>query len=392
MLALALAVTAGLLCFSMRRLLLVAAALLPRRPLGPPPADLPHVLLIVPARNEAAGVATTLVALERIQYAPGRLLVTVVNDGSDDGTGRVLADWALGHGDRSAIDLDPPLGKYRAIDHVAATVPSSELIAVCDADLVPDPGWLLEMVTPFGDPWVAATAGLTSPSNPSASWIARYASVETWTHLLVASAGKDRLGLNPPTHGNAVYRRSAFEEVGGFATSGAGGDVRITVALTRAGWRTRFVPGAVTRTAVAASWSEYWHQHIRWARNLFAAAAPADAGDARCGPLQRLELAVVRAGYVDRLFLAAALALALGGRMSPWWPLGYLAVVALQVLVALGKAGAMGDAPRFLAATAIVLAVDVAASLVAVLAHLLARPASWRSPRIDPRPCRRAER
>ena len=61
----------------------------------------------------------------------------------------------------------------------------------------------------------------------------------------------------------------------------------------------------------------------------------------------------------------------------------HLAVVGLQVVVALDKAGARGDSLRFLAATATVLAVDVAASLVAVLAHLLSRPPAWRSARVD---------
>jgi cellulose synthase/poly-beta-1,6-N-acetylglucosamine synthase-like glycosyltransferase len=382
MLALTLAVAAGLLCFSLRRLLFVAAALLPPRRLGPAPADPLRVTLIVPARNEAANLAPTLDALTRLEHPPGRLLVAEVNDGSDDDTGRVLADWAAQGDGRVAVDFALPLGKYRALDRVAASTPS-DLIAVCDADLVPDPSWLARMVEPFGDPRVAATAGYTCPSNPTATWIARYASVETWTHLLVASAGKDRLGLNPPTHGNAVYRRGAFEDVGGFATRGAGGDVRISVALTRAGWRTRFVPGATTRTAVAATWSEYWHQHIRWARNLFAAAAPTHAVATRCGPVQRLELAMLTAGYIDRLLLFAALALACSGQMSFWWPFGYLAVIGLQVVVGLHKAGAEGDSVRFLAATATVLAVDVAASLVAVLAHLLSRPPAWRSARGD---------
>jgi cellulose synthase/poly-beta-1,6-N-acetylglucosamine synthase-like glycosyltransferase len=381
MLALTLAVAAGLLCFSLRRLLFVVAALLPPRNLGPAPADPLRVTLIVPARNETPNLGVTLDALTRLERPPGPLLVVVVNDGSDDDTGRVLTDWAAQSDDRAAVDFDPPLGKYRALDQVAATTTPSDLIAVCDADLVPDPSWLARMVEPFGDPRIAATAGYTCPSNPTATWIARYASVETWVNLLVASAGKDRLDLNPPTHGNAVYRRSAFEEVGGFATSGAGGDVRISVALTRAGWRTRFVPGATARTAVAATWSEYWHQHIRWARNLFTARGPARAAPTRCSQLQRLELAMLTAGYLDRLLLFAALALAIGSQMSLWWPLGYLAVVALQVVVALQKAGAATDVMRFLAATATLLAVDVAASLVAVLAHLLSRPTAWRSAR-----------
>src|SRR5262249_51234219 len=132
------------------------------------------------------------------------------------------------------------------------------------------------MAEVFSDPSVGAVAGYLVPANADVTPIAHYAAMETWVHQLVTSAGKDRLDLNPPILGGAcAYRRSALVQIGGFRPGAPGEDVKSTVALTRAGWRTRFVPDASADNNVVHAWRDYWRQHIRWARSLFDSAGPA---------------------------------------------------------------------------------------------------------------------
>jgi cellulose synthase/poly-beta-1,6-N-acetylglucosamine synthase-like glycosyltransferase len=56
--------------FSARRLVLLGAALAPRRREPGPAAELPTVTLVVPARDEGAAVERTLESIARLDYPP----------------------------------------------------------------------------------------------------------------------------------------------------------------------------------------------------------------------------------------------------------------------------------------------------------------------------------
>jgi cellulose synthase/poly-beta-1,6-N-acetylglucosamine synthase-like glycosyltransferase len=374
-------VAASLTCFSVRRLVLLVGALLPRRELAGARGELPSVTLVVAARNEASCIDPLLDALAALDYPAGRLSTVLVDDCSDDATAERLTDWAADRPGALALHLPAPVGKYRA-QNAGIAAADGELVVACDADLRPRRECVRRLAQAFVDETVGAAAAFLSPDNAERSGVARYAAVESWVHQLVTSAGKDRLDLNPPALGGCcAYRRVALEGVGRFRSE-PGEDVRVTVALTRAGWRTRFVPQALADNAVVHRWVDYWHQHIRWARNLFAAAG----GRARVRgsvPLgRRIEAWMLSVGYADRLALLAALPLTAAGRLPFRFPAFYLAVVASEVGAALAKARVARHAHRFLFWTAAFFALDVMASLAATLAHLGRRPRTWRHPRM----------
>lgn len=378
--AAALAVVALLACFAARRTLLLAAAVAPgrRAPVGV--ADPPSLTLVVPACNEAAGIDRTLAALTALHYPAQRLFVVLVNDASDDDTGARLARWARGRPRALALDLRERGGRARALNEGIAAAPAGDLVAVCDADVRPRPDYLVRLVAAFADESVGAATGLLAPENPGASPIARYAAVESWVNQLVTSAGKDRLDLNPPTLGAAVYRRAALEQVGGFGPGPSGDDVRSTVALTRAGWRTRFDPRAVADTAVVSRWGDYWRQHVRWARDLFSLGARVRPTPTRAGHARRAELVMLSTGYADRIVLLAGLGLAASGRLAPWIPAGYLGLAGAEVVTAGLKASAPRRLPVHLLWTVPFFVVDVIASLAAAAAQLARRPRGLHSP------------
>jgi cellulose synthase/poly-beta-1,6-N-acetylglucosamine synthase-like glycosyltransferase len=255
----------------------------------------------------------TLDALARLEYPVEKLAIVFVDDGSADGTGELIQAWCADRTHAKLLKLDGRHGKYAALNVAIRSEPTTELIAVCDADLRPRPNWLDRLVPAFSDPDVAAAAAFISQSNADAGPVARYAAVESWVHQLVTSAGKDALGLNPPTLGASLYRRVALLEVGSFGVGVSGEDVRVSTRLTEAGWRIRFVESAVVDNAVVQSWRDYWHQHLRWARNVFASRTAGIQVVARNDRslAQRAESRLAAAGYADRAaFLVVAIAAA----------------------------------------------------------------------------------
>jgi N-acetylglucosaminyltransferase len=375
-------VAIALVCFMLRRAVFLAASLLPPRALPAGGGEHASITLVVSARNEAAGIDRTLAAIDRLEHPGDRLSVVLVDDASDDRTGEHLERWAAGRPRAAVLRLPERLGKPRAVRRGIEAAAPSELVAIVDADVRPRPDVLARLVAPFRDETVGAVAGYLAPDNATASPAARYAAVEAWVHQLVTSAAKDRLDVNPPTLGGAaLYRRVALEQIGWLGSAPSGDDVRATAALTRAGWRTRFVPGAVADNAVAEGWRDYWRQHVRWARDVFETSRGEVPARARVTLARRVEMLMSSAGYADRVAFLAAVVLAASGALTPWLPASYVGLRALEVCVAVAKAGRASGIPAYLAVLPVFFTLDVAASVVATGEHLARRPRVDSAPR-----------
>ncbi|MBE7210892.1 MAG: glycosyltransferase [Gluconacetobacter diazotrophicus] len=118
----------------------------------------PPVSVVVPARNEAEGVADSLRSLLTQDY-PGPFRIVLVDDGSDDGTGAIARDLpgALpdGTGRLAVIDGRPrPAGWSGKLWAVAQGVEEARRLGhgadgfflLCDADIVHDPAHLTTLV------------------------------------------------------------------------------------------------------------------------------------------------------------------------------------------------------------------------------------------------------
>jgi GT2 family glycosyltransferase len=365
---------------SARRAVLLGAALLPPRSL-PDVADEPHVALLVAAHDEAPTLDRLLATIERLDWPRERLHVVLVDDGSTDGTWERMHAWAPTNASADAVRTAARVGKTQALNAALAAAPARvEIVVTVDADLRLAPDYLRRLIRAFHDPDVAAAAAFVTAANPDDTLVARYAALETWVHQLVTAAGKDRLALNPPTFAGSAYRRSALEEIGGFPPAGPGDDVCASAALTRRGWRTCFVRAASADHVLARRAADYWRQHLRWGRNVFDAGRIGVPDGSAAGRPRRLELALAAVGYGDRIAFAGALALAATRRLSPAVPAAYATLRALESVVAVAKAGHARRLPAHLAAAALVLPLDVAASVASAVTLRSRRPAAWRSP------------
>jgi hopene-associated glycosyltransferase HpnB len=117
-----------------------------RLPAAPAPATWPSVAVVVPARDEAAVLPATLPSLLAQDY-PGPLRVILVDDGSSDGTGALVArEWP-------AVELvrpEPPppgwAGKLWALRAGVAAAGQVDLLLFTDADIAHQPGSLTALV------------------------------------------------------------------------------------------------------------------------------------------------------------------------------------------------------------------------------------------------------
>ncbi|MGV9788857.1 bifunctional polysaccharide deacetylase/glycosyltransferase family 2 protein [Streptomyces sp. NPDC003435] len=223
---------------------------------GPAPVTEPATVL-VPAYNEAKCIENTVRSLVGGEHP---VEVIVVDDGSADGTARIVEGLAL-PGVR--VVRQHNAGKPAALNRGLANA-SHDLIVMMDGDTVFEPSTVRELVQPFADPRVGAVAGNAKVGNKDTL-------IGAWQHIeYVMGFNLDRRMYDVlrcmPTIPGAVgaFRRTALERVGGMSDDTLAEDTDITMALHRDGWRVVYAEKARAWTEAPESVQQLWSQRYRW--------------------------------------------------------------------------------------------------------------------------------
>jgi cellulose synthase/poly-beta-1,6-N-acetylglucosamine synthase-like glycosyltransferase len=389
---LAIPIAALLLLFNIRRLLFLVA-ILPgsdsqRRSSPLSELYLPEVLVLVPCRDEAALIPELCQSLSELDYPAEKLQVVLIDDGSVDGTGRVMEQQAASRAGWHVLRFATNLGKAHSLNTALAQIAFGEIIYIFDADHRPHANVVRRAVRYFLAPRVAAVTGFTKVLNPVASPSAFYSTVESYVNQLVTMRAKDRLGLAPALLGsNCAYRREPLLACGGFRDGALSEDSDLTVTFYREGYRVRFMEDAISFQQVPESLEGYLKQHIRWGRGLNDVARVHSLDLLRDRTLPgalRLELLLFTTGYLDRLALMSAVLLVvlsylLGSELTPllWIILFSLAMPLVQIVVLFLKERMSTNMWIRLPFIPVFFAIDIFAALRAMLETFLNQPRLW---------------
>ncbi|WP_347057482.1 glycosyltransferase [Blastococcus sp. HT6-30] len=152
------------------------------------------------------------------------------------------------------------------LNHALALV-RTDLVAVLDADHVPDPDFLSRTVPYFADERLALVQTPQHFYNTSSFEHLR-PGVDLHEESLfyrVIQAGKHHAGAAFWCGTNAVLRVGALREVGGVATESLTEDLHTTMKLHRAGWRSTYHNEVLARGLAAGSPDAFYAQRRRWA-------------------------------------------------------------------------------------------------------------------------------
>jgi len=236
-----------------------------------------RVSVVVAARNEEAAIARCLSDLISQTYPKALYEVIIVDDGSSDGTGEIIADFAAKYSNVRLLKADGSPEHYapkkRAIDFGIRNS-RGELILTTDADCRLRPTWIETMVSYF-----TSEVGMVVGFSQMGSRDEKYSLFEKlqaldFLSLMAAAAGAIHLRFPLAASGqNLAYRRSAYLEVGGFRTVGhrlSGDDVLLLQLIRQhTAWRIAFAAdaGAFNTTSPEKTFSGFLQQRKRWASN-----------------------------------------------------------------------------------------------------------------------------
>ncbi len=221
----------------------------------------PSVSVVIAAYNEEKVITRTVQSLLESGYP--NLQIIVVDDGSKDGTARVVEE---NFGDNPQVTLisKPNGGKASALNR-GITAAAGDIMVSLDADTLFAKETIWRLVRHFADTQVGAVSGNVRVGNTFNIWT-RWQALEYITAQNFDRRGYDLLNCITVVPGAVgALRREAVVAVGGYTHDTLAEDTDLTWKLRRAGWRIVNDNTAMAYTEAPETLRNLAKQRFRWA-------------------------------------------------------------------------------------------------------------------------------
>lgn len=267
----------GLSSYGLHRLHLVILCARHRRgiaqaQLAPPivERDLPTVTIQLPLFNESTVAARLLDAVAKMDYPGDRLEIQVLDDSTDE-----TADQVRAHVERlraRGFDfvyihrVDRTGYKAGALD-AGLKVAKGELIAVFDADFIPQPDFLRSIVAHFQDPKVGMVQTRWGHLNRDVSNLTKIQALMLDGHHLVENRARFGAGFLFNFSGTGgMWRAKAIDSAGGWEHDTLTEDLDLSYRAQLAGWKFIYREDVVSPSELPEDLSALRAQQYRWAK------------------------------------------------------------------------------------------------------------------------------
>jgi len=230
----------------------------------------PYVTVQLPVYNELHTVERLLAAVAALDYPRDRLQVQVLDD-STDGTralvARMVEQLRQAGIDAAHITRADRTG-YKA-GALAAGLASAkgELIALFDADFVPAPDFLRQVVPRLADPQVGCVQTRWGHVNRDYSPITQVQALMLDGHFVVEQTARSRAGLFGSFNGTAgVWRRACIEDAGGWTNDTLTEDLDLSYRAQLRGWVVAYLPQVIVPAELPVQIGAFKRQQARWAQ------------------------------------------------------------------------------------------------------------------------------
>ncbi|HMB54275.1 MAG TPA: glycosyltransferase [Thermoanaerobaculia bacterium] len=234
------------------------------------PADLPIVTVQLPLYNEMYVARRLIDAAVALDYPRDRLEIQVLDDSTDETT-EVVAHAveryrALGY-DVKHLRREVRTG-FKAGALAAGTAAArGELLAVFDADFVPQADFLRRAVPHFADPGVGMVQARWDHLNRDYSLLTRVQAILLDGHFLVEQAARSISGRFFNFNGTAgLWRREAIPDAGGWQHDTLTEDLDLSYRAQLAGWKFVYLRDVAVPSELPVDVNGFKSQQYRWAK------------------------------------------------------------------------------------------------------------------------------
>jgi cellulose synthase (UDP-forming) len=224
------------------------------------PAEYPSVDVFIPTAGEDLDVlANTAHHVSALAWS-GDLRVYMLDD-ADRPEVHALADrYGFGYFARPGSAFKKAGNLQYAYERT-----SGDHVVIFDADFVPRPDFLTELVPYMDDPTVGI---VQSPqhfyTDKSASWLERCAGATQELFYRMIQPSRDAVGGAICVGTSAIYRREALDAIGGFPQIGHSEDVYTGLYMQQKDYQLQYVPTLVSRGQSPTDVDNFIAQQYRW--------------------------------------------------------------------------------------------------------------------------------
>ena len=231
---------------------------------------LPRVTIQLPIFNEMYVTERLVDAVAKIEYPRDLLEVQVLDDSTDEtqGIARACVDRHRAAGlDIAYVHRTNRKGfKAGALEH-GLTLAKGELVAVFDADFIPQPDFLQRTVHYFTDPVVGMVQTRWGHLNRAYSALTEAQAILLDGHFVIEHTARNRSGRFFNFNGTAgIWRRAAIADGGGWQHDTLTEDLDLSYRTQMKGWRFVYLPHLVTQAEVPVEMNAFKTQQHRWAK------------------------------------------------------------------------------------------------------------------------------
>ena len=231
---------------------------------------LPRVTVQLPIYNELYVVERLIDSVCGLDYPRALLEIQVLDDSTDETRERARA--AVERHRERGIDVRYLHRTDRAGFKAGALAAGlraarGEILAVFDADFVPEPDFLHRTVHHFVDPGVGMVQARWGHINDSYSLLTRIQAVLLDAHFVLEHGGRNRAGAFFNFNGTAgLWRRDAIERAGGWQHDTLTEDMDLSYRAQLEGYRFVFLPDVVAPAEIPVTMSAFKSQQQRWSK------------------------------------------------------------------------------------------------------------------------------
>ncbi|MCG8555919.1 MAG: glycosyltransferase family 2 protein [Proteobacteria bacterium] len=232
--------------------------------------QLPSVTVQLPMFNEMYVAERLLEAVANIDYPLDKLEIQVLDDSTDE-TQHIVARKVANLRARGLcvvhLHRRDRVGFKAGALEAGLKVARGDYLLVLDADFLPTPGIINELIHHFSDPRVAMVQARWGHINRNYSVLTRVQSMMLDGHFVIEHTARNRSGRFFNFNGTAgMWRRSAIIDAGGWQHDTLTEDMDLSFRAQLRGWQFVYVHEALAPAEVPCEMNSFKGQQYRWAK------------------------------------------------------------------------------------------------------------------------------
>ncbi len=235
-----------------------------------PDGELPTVTVQLPVFNERYVVERLIDAACRLDYPSDRLQIQVLDDSTDDTTElarRRVAHWRAQGVDIELLHRSDREGYKAGALAAGLKLATGELVAIFDADFVPNESFLRQAVHHFSAAEIGMVQARWEYLNRDYSLLTRAQAVLLDGHFILEHTARNRSGLFFNFNGTAgIWRRTTIDDAGGWEHHTLTEDLDLSYRAQLKGWTFRYLKDLAVPSEIPVEMNAFKSQQHRWSK------------------------------------------------------------------------------------------------------------------------------